>query len=123
MFGGKIAPDAVLCTDKLNSYVGFAEQEEINLLQLKANRRTNGTLGIQHINGYHSQLKSFMVRFHGVATKYLNNYLVWHNLRNYADGDFHLKESAWEKHNAVAIYDDSKWTYMDRPPIPLPLAA
>lgn len=101
VFGGKIAPDAVLCTDKLNSYVGFAEQEEINLLQLK----------------------SFMVRFHGVATKYLNNYLVWHNLRNYADGDFHLKESNWEKHNAVAIYDDSKWTYMDRPPIPLPLVA
>jgi transposase-like protein len=123
VLGGRIAPDAVLCTDKLNSYVGFAEQEEINLLQLKSNRRTNGTLGIQHINGYHSQLKSFMVRFHGVATKYLNNYLVWHNLRNYAEGDFHLKESNWEKHNAVAIYDDSKWTYMDRPPIPLPLVA
>lgn len=122
VFGGRIAPDAVLCTDKLNSYVGFAEQEEINLLQLKSNRRTNGTLGIQHINGYHSQLKSFMVRFHGVATKYLNNYLVWHNLRNYAEGDFHLKESTWEKHNAVAIYDNSKWTYMDRPPIPLLLA-
>ena len=42
---------------------------------------------------------------------------------NPAEGDFHLKESNWEKHNAVAIYDDSKWTYMDRPPIPLPLVA
>lgn len=75
------------------------------------------------INGYHSQLKTFMERFHGVATKYLNNYLVWHNLRNYAEGDFNFKESVWERHNAEAIYDDSKWTYMFRPPIPLPLAA
>ena len=123
VFGGHISPDAVLCTDKHNAYVGFAEREGISLLQLKANRRVKGTLGIQHINGYHSQLKNFMERFHGVATKYLNNYLVWHNLRNYADGDFNFKESVWERHNAEAVYDDSKWTYMFRPPIPLPLVA
>lgn len=123
VFGGRISPDAVLCTDKHNAYVGFAEREGINLLQLKSTQRVSGTLGIQHINGYHSQLKTFMERFHGVATKYLNNYLVWHNLRNYADGDFNFKESVWERHNAEAIYDDSKWTYMFRPPIPLPLAA
>ena len=123
VFGGRISPDAVLCTDKHNAYVGFAEREGINLLQLKSTQRVSGTLGIQHINGYHSQLKTFMERFHGVATKYLNNYLVWHNLRNYAEGDFNFKESVWERHNAEAIYDDSKWTYMFRPPIPLPLAA
>lgn len=123
VFGGRISPDAVLCTDKHNAYVGFAEREGINLLQLKSTQRVSGPLGIQHINGYHSQLKTFMERFHGVATKYLNNYLVWHNLRNYAEGDFNFKESVWERHNAEAIYDDSKWTYMFRPPIPLPLAA
>lgn len=123
VFGGRISPDAVLCTDKHNAYVGFAEREGINLLQLKSTQRVSGPLGIQHINGYHSQLKTFMERFHGVATKYLNNYLVWHNLRNYAEGDFNFKESVWERHNAEAIYDDSKWTYMFRPPIPMPLAA
>lgn len=123
VFSGRISQDAVLCTDKHNAYVGFAEREGINLLQLKSTQRVSGTLGIQHINGYHSQLKTFMERFHGVATKYLNNYLVWHNLRNYAEGDFNFKESVWERHNAEAIYDDSKWTYMFRPPIPLPLAA
>lgn len=123
VLGGHIAPDAVLCTDKHNAYVGFALREGISLLQLKSNRRVHGTLGIQHINGYHSQLKNFMERFHGVATKYLNNYLVWHNLRNYADGDFNYKESVWERHNAEAVYDGSKWTYMFRPSIPLPLVA
>ena len=29
------------------------------------------------VNAYHSNLKNWINRFHGVATKYLNNYLVW----------------------------------------------
>ena len=32
---------------------------------------------IQHINAYHSRLKEFMIGFHGVATKYLANYMYW----------------------------------------------
>ena len=49
VFGGRISPDAVLCTDKHNAYVGFAEREGINLLQLKSTKRVSGTLGIHHI--------------------------------------------------------------------------
>lgn len=119
VLGGRIEPGAVFCTDKLNSYVGFAEQNEISLLQVHSKQRMNGVLGIQHINSYHSRLKSFMVRFHGVATKYLNNYLVWNNLRNYATGDANFKESVWNRHNAGALYWSSKWVFMHRPPIPL----
>lgn len=119
VLGGHIEAGSVFCTDRLNSYVGFAERNEINLLQIKSKHRMHGALGIQRINGYHGQLKDFMVRFHGVATKYLNNYLVWNNLRNYARGNAHYKESIWNKHNATALYWGSKWTYMDRPPIPL----
>ena len=61
----RIEPGAVFCTDKLNCYVGFAEQNEISLLQVHSKQRMSGVLGIQHINSYHSRLKSFMVRFHG----------------------------------------------------------
>ena len=96
-----------------------AEQNEISLLQVHSKQRMNGVLGIQHINSYHSRLKSFMVRFHGVATKYLNNYLVWNNLRNYATGDANFKESVWNRHNAGALYWSNKWVFMHRPPIPL----
>ena len=32
---------------------------------------------IQNVNDYHSRLKGWMGRFHGVATKYLPNYLGW----------------------------------------------
>ena len=32
---------------------------------------------IQNVNAYDSRLKGWMYRFHGVATKYLPNYLGW----------------------------------------------
>lgn len=50
-----------------------------------------GSYGIQHINSYHSILKLFLAPFKGVSTKYLNNYLIWHNFENIA------KETPTEK--------------------------
>ena len=123
VLGGRIAEYSVLCTDKMNSYVPFAEHEHINVIRLKSTKRVDGIFSIQHINNYHSQLKKFIDRFNGVSTKYLPNYLVWHNLKNYASGDSSFKESIWCKHSAGAVYDDNKWNYMDRPPIPLPVIA
>ena len=38
-------------------------------------RVRQGAFHIQNVNAYHSRLKRWMVRFHGVATKYLVNYL------------------------------------------------
>lgn len=34
-------------------------------------------LSLQNVNSYHSRLKSWMERFNGVATKYLDHYLSW----------------------------------------------
>ncbi|MFZ2452680.1 MAG: IS1595 family transposase, partial [Methylovulum miyakonense] len=36
-----------------------------------------GVYHIQNVNAYDSRLKTWMRRFHGVATKYLENYLGW----------------------------------------------
>jgi len=36
-----------------------------------------GVYHIQNVNAYHSRLKQWMKRFHGVATRYLENYLGW----------------------------------------------
>jgi len=32
---------------------------------------------VQNINIYHSRFKSWLIHFHGVATKYIPNYLEW----------------------------------------------
>ena len=59
----------------------------------KTEKSKKGIYNIQHIKQYHSQLKKFMRSFNSVAAKYLNNYLVWNNLVNYA------KASDTEKRN------------------------
>ncbi len=77
------------------------------------------TTNIQHINSYHSQLKRFMKSFNGVSTKYLNNYLIWHNFVNYA------KESNVEKRAILLSYvlttlkTDRNSSLSDRPALPL----
>ncbi len=62
----------------MNAYVKFAKSKEIQSIQLKSGKEKKGIYSIQRINNYHSKRKKFMGIFNGVATKYLNNYLIWH---------------------------------------------
>jgi len=84
IFDGVIAPDAVLCTDNEKAYMGFARDKGIRLVQMETDsrvtKRQGRSYGIQRINAYHSRLKGFIQRFHGVSTKYLENYLVWNDV-------------------------------------------
>ena len=85
----RIEKGSFLCTDRERSYIKFARESELNLIQLKNGKSSKkGIYNIQHINNYHSALKNFMVRFKGVATKYLNNYLIWNNFLNYSKGSY-----------------------------------
>ena len=75
-----VASDAVLCTDGGASLRGAARQAGIahRALNLSAGIRVlDGVYPIQNVNAYDSRLKTWMNRFHGVATKYLENYLGW----------------------------------------------
>lgn len=75
-------PDAVLCTDSAAIYHSFAKAEGIthHRVNLRQKRRVDGAFHIQNVNAYHGRLKAWMTRFHGVATKYLANYLGWRRL-------------------------------------------
>ena len=75
-------PDAVLCTDSAAVYHSVARAAGIThrRLNLRQRRRTDGAFHIQNVNAYDSRLKDWMGRFHGVATKYLPNYLGWRRL-------------------------------------------
>ena len=46
-------------------------------LNLHAGERVRGPWHIQNVNSYHGRLKSWIARFRGVATDYLENYLGW----------------------------------------------
>jgi transposase-like protein len=75
--------DAILCTDGARVYQTVARDlglthRAINIQQ--GIRVIDGAFHIQNVNAYDSRLKQWMGRFHGVATKYLENYLGWRRM-------------------------------------------
>ena len=75
--------DAILCTDSAGVYAAFARvtgiaHRPINIQQ--GTRIVESVFHIQNVNAYDSRLKGWMCRFHGVATKYLENYLGWRRM-------------------------------------------
>ncbi len=84
-----IAPDAVLCTDGAKVYKTFARLTGVVHRALNVQQGIHvidGVFHIQNVNAYDSRLKTWMRRFNGVATKYLDSYLGWHRiLERYRD--------------------------------------
>lgn len=80
VFGGKIEKKSVLCTDKVSAYRKFSTDNELHLVQLNGGKEKLDIYHINHINAYHSGLKTFLRPFRSVSTKYLDNYLTWNIL-------------------------------------------
>lgn len=93
VFSRSIVENSVLVTDKNSAYNKTANEHNLQLIQIKAGRGSVGTCNIAKINSYHSILKMFIIyNFKGVLSKYLNNYLIWNNIKNYALGSEEEKE-------------------------------
>lgn len=76
--------EAILCTDGSGSFKKAARDNHIlheGLNTRQGIRVKQRVFHLQHVNAYHSHLKEWMRRFHGVATKYLENYLAWHRFQ------------------------------------------
>lgn len=75
--------DCLLVSDGNPSYHVFAREagishKAINLsIGRRVRREGNAAYHVQHVNAYHGRLRQWMLRFRGVATKYLANYLAW----------------------------------------------
>jgi len=70
----------------------LAESCKAKHVQIPSKKHKKEIFNIQLINYYHSSLKGMTnIRFRGVATKYLNNYIVYNNFVTFA------KESFMEK--------------------------
>lgn len=89
-----VAKDSVFVTDSLRPYQKLSLDMNLSHIRIPRGKRAVGTFNIQMINNYHSRLKNMIVhRFKGVATKYLNNYLVYHNFVNFAKDTLTNKEA------------------------------
>jgi transposase-like protein len=82
VLGPVIEKDALLVSDGCTSYPPCAAALGISheALNLSAGERVRGDLHIQTVNSRHEQIKTFLRRHRGVATKYLDNYLRWFHL-------------------------------------------
>ena len=94
VLNGRVAKDSLFVTYSLRPYQKLLLDMNLSHMRIPRGKRTVGTFNIQTINSYHSLLKNMIVhRFKGVATKYLNNYLVYHNFVNFAKDTVTNKET------------------------------
>lgn len=80
VFGDKIEKETILCTDSHRSYSAFARSKKLRHKKIIANKGQyvkDQIFHVQNVNNSAQRLRKWMVRFNGVATKYLQNYLNW----------------------------------------------
>ena len=77
-FNGKLHKNAILCAFSPYQYSEVARK--LNIKFKKAKSRMNELIyTVHHVHMYHNKLCRWLANFHGVATKYLNNYLSWYS--------------------------------------------
>lgn len=82
---GRITSESIFVTDSLRPYQKLSLDMNLKHIRIDSGKRTKGVFNIQTVNNYHSRLKDMIIGiFKGVATKYLNNYLVYHNFVNFS---------------------------------------
>lgn len=71
--------DTVLCTDGGTALAAAARHLDVehHPINLSAGIRVRGAWHVQNVNAFGSRLRNWMIRFKGVATKYLASYLGW----------------------------------------------
>ena len=71
--------DVLLVSDGHPAYRAFARESGIShaFVSLRAGERVRGAVHVQNVNGYHRRFREWLARFHGVASRYLPNYLGW----------------------------------------------
>jgi transposase-like protein len=73
----------LLVTDANAAYRAFSRQHGIahQYVNLRAGERvrrsSEGAIHVQNVNAYHRRFRDWLARFHGVASRYLPNYLGW----------------------------------------------
>lgn len=77
--------NTILCSDGHVSYKGYANDNHLKHVVLRADLKQHvkkGGFHIQHINSLHNRLKKWITNvFWGVSTKYLQNYLNWFKVK------------------------------------------
>ena len=74
-----LSPDTLLISDFAAAYRAFASRHGITheTVNLRASIWARGAIHLNHVNGWYGRFKRWLVRFHGVASRYLVHYAPW----------------------------------------------
>ena len=75
----RLPTNAVVCSDGAGSTSQATKELDLehHAVLNSSGRHAVGTCDIRNVNAHHSRLKTWVRRFYGVATHYLENYLGW----------------------------------------------
>ncbi len=77
---GKIKPNSILVSDSAAIYKKFAKENNLEHHAIPRGKHKQDGYHLAYLGSYHAKLKNMIEnRFKCVATKYLNNYLAYHN--------------------------------------------
>jgi len=108
VLSGKLDKDSVLCTDSHRSYTAFAKSEGVEHQKIHARKKQyvkNKVYHVQNANQTARALRDWMVRFNGVSTKYLQNYLSWFMVMEQIKG----KTDKFKEFAVAALVSTSAW--------------
>ena len=92
--GTHLSKKCILCTDGHLAYRQLCQKNNISHKVSINHKNIEKIFNIQTVNAYHSRLKNWIRRFHGVATKYLGHYLGWFRM---------LEDQKYEKLNTFKL--------------------
>ncbi|WP_455543645.1 IS1595 family transposase, partial [Intestinibacter sp.] len=76
-FDGRVSKNTILCAFDGSKYKYITPLLDIKFKRARS-RMNEPLYTVNHVFRYHINLKAWIANFHGVATKYLNNYLAWY---------------------------------------------
>jgi transposase-like protein len=124
VFSQRIERGSILVTDSFRGYSKLAYENGLTHIAIPRGKHTNGAFNIQTVNAYHKDMKKLIqFQFSGVSTKYLNNYVVYHNFVNFAKGSFSEKLDILKEFVFTTRLTDRYQTIQTREPVPVLRAA
>jgi len=119
IYKSHIEEHSTICTDSHKAYRFLAAMFKVHHVPVDPGKHMKGKLGIQCVNSYHSRLKSMIAgRFHGVATKYLNNYIVLYNFAGHAKGSIDEKMEILDNFIKTTQCETRCYSLANRSPVP-----
>ena len=101
--GDKVSQASIFNTDSATAYRKFCKKHNIKLCAIPSGKHSDGEINISKINGIHSQLEIWLLKFKGVSIRHLQEYLDWFVFVFTMKKKFSLNKIKTESYNRIVL--------------------